>query len=272
MNWRMYENPIFQENLKSIVSRGFIQIGPERGSLACGEEGIGRMADVPDIVDAVKSAFTKKDLSGENVLITAGPTREYLDPVRFISNKSSGKMGYALAKAASRRGAKVTLISGHSALNQPKGVTFISVDTAAEMFRAIKKHIKYSSSLIMSAAVSDFMPADTAPDKIQKTNRLLLRLKATPDIISQLRMKRNRPFIIGFAAETGKKIGRAKGKLSEKNMDMIVFNDVTDTGAGFDVDTNKVVLIDKNTIKKLPLMSKDSVADAILDRMLEIKT
>jgi phosphopantothenoylcysteine decarboxylase/phosphopantothenate--cysteine ligase len=271
MNWRMYENPIFQKNLKSIISRGVIQVGPERGSLACGDEGIGRMAEVPDIVDTIKSALSIKDLSGEKMVITAGPTREYFDPVRFISNRSSGKMGYAIAKAASRRGAEVTLISGPSALSQPKGVTVIAVETAEEMLRAVKKYTKNSSVLIMSAAVSDFKPAERSPEKIQKADNFLLSMEATPDILSQAKSKGNRLFIIGFAAETGKNIERAKKKLSVKKMDMIVLNDVTAPGSGFDVDTNIVSLIDKKKITELPLMSKDSVADRILDRMLEIK-
>jgi phosphopantothenoylcysteine decarboxylase / phosphopantothenate---cysteine ligase len=272
MNWRMYENPIVQDNLKSLRSRGVIQVGPGKGPLACGEEGVGRMADIPDIIEAIKSSLTGKDLLGEKILVTAGPTREYLDPVRFLSNRSSGKMGYALAKAALRRGADVTLISGPSSLPRPKGLKFISVETSADMLNTVINELPSSTVLIMSAAVSDFRPEKISREKIEKTGELLLHLKRTADIISEAGKDKSRPFIIGFAAETGGKLENAKKKLKEKNMDMIVFNDVTETGSGFDVDTNRVVIIDKKKEMGLPLLSKDSVADAILERMIEIKT
>lgn len=272
MNWRMYENPVFQENLRYLLSRGVIQVGPEKGGLACGEEGLGRMSDVSEIVESIKCSLTKKDLLKEKVIVTAGPTREYLDPVRFMSNRSSGRMGYAIASAALRRGAEVTLISGHSSLNLPKGVNFIPVETAADMFEAVNKELNLSTVLIMSAAVSDFMPSKKFKNKIEKSGELLLKLNKTPDILSEVGKKKNRPFIIGFAAEAGRGVERAEKKLKEKNMDMIIFNDVTEVGSGFDVDTNKVVIIDKEKKIKLPLMSKNSVADAILDRLVEIRT
>ncbi len=272
MNWRMYENPVFQENLRYLLSRGVIRVGPEKGGLACGEEGLGRMSDVSEIVESIKSSLTKKDLLKEKVIVTAGPTREYLDPVRFMSNRSSGRMGYAIASAALRRGAEVTLISGHSSLNLPKGVNFIPVETAADMFEAVNKELNLSTVLIMSAAVSDFMPSKKFKNKIEKSGELLLKLNKTPDILSEVGKKKNRPFIIGFAAEAGRGVERAEKKLKEKNMDMIIFNDVTEVGSGFDVDTNKVVIIDKEKKIKLPLMSKNSVADAILDRLVEIRT
>ena len=271
MNWRMYENPIFRDNLNSLLSRGVIQVGPEKGSLACGEEGIGRMADVGDIIESVKASLTEKDLMNRKVVVTSGPTREYLDPVRFLSNRSSGKMGYAIARAALKRGAEVVLISGPSHLDQPKGVRFIPIETAVEMRDAVMSELPSSDLLIMSAAVSDFMPHETSGRKVDKKERLFLQLSPTPDIISEVAMKRKRPFIIGFAAETGRKIEKARKKLMEKKMDMIVFNNVTEPGAGFDVDTNKVVLIDRQKEKDLPLMSKDSVADAILDRFIQMK-
>ena len=271
MNWRMYENPVFQKNLNNLLSRGVFQVGPEKGSLACGEDGIGRMSDVSEIIEAIKSALSKKNLAKEKIIVTAGPTREYLDPVRFISNRSSGKMGYALARAALRKGAEVTLISGHSLLSQPKGVKFISVETASDMFNAVNQELPSSTVLIMSAAVSDFMPEEKAKEKIEKSGELTVKLQKTPDIISEISKNKNRPFIIGFAAETGRKIERARKKLKEKNMDMIIFNDVAKTDSGFDVDTNRVVIIDKEKAISLPLMSKDSVADAILERLSEIK-
>jgi phosphopantothenoylcysteine decarboxylase/phosphopantothenate--cysteine ligase len=271
MNWRMYESPIFQENLKLLLSQGITQVGPEKGDLACGEEGMGRMADVSDIVASVLSFVKKKDLTGEKMLVTAGPTREYLDPVRFLSNRSSGKMGYAIARAASRRGADVTLISGHSSLQRPHGIRFIPVETASDMLEAVKKEARASTVLIMSAAVSDFMPAARSNVKIEKARGLTVRLKTTPDIISAVSGKRKRPFIVGFAAETGRRKGRARKKLIEKQMDMIVFNDVTEEGSGFDTDTNKVIIIDRKKETALPRMSKDSVADAILDKLVEVK-
>jgi phosphopantothenoylcysteine decarboxylase/phosphopantothenate--cysteine ligase len=271
MNWRMYDNYVLQDNLRYLLSHGVTQVGPEKGSLACGEEGMGRMSDVSDIVEAIRSSITKKDLLNEKIIVTAGPTREYLDPVRFISNRSSGKMGYAVARAAVRRGAKVTLISGHSFLQQPKGVHFISVETAGDMLHAVNKELHSSTVLIMAAAVSDFMPAERAKGKIDKSGKLFLKLKSTPDIILEAGKSRNRPFIIGFAAETGRKIDRAKRKLKEKNMDMIVFNDVTESGSGFNVDTNRIIIIDKEKEIELPLLSKDFAADTILDRLVEIR-
>jgi phosphopantothenoylcysteine decarboxylase/phosphopantothenate--cysteine ligase len=271
MNWRMYENPVFQKNLKTLLSLGVIQVGPEKGSLACGEEGIGKMADVPDIIESLKSALTNKDLLNEKILVTAGPTREYLDPVRFLSNRSSGKMGYAIARAALRRGAEVTLISGPSSLDKPKGVHFISVETAGDMFNAVASELPSSTVLIMAAAVSDFMPAEMSQKKLEKSEKLILHLERSPDIIAAAGKKKKKPFIIGFAAETGRKTENAKKKLKEKNMDMIIFNDVTEAGSGFDVDTNKVIIIEGEKEISLPVLSKDAVADAILDRMVKIR-
>jgi phosphopantothenoylcysteine decarboxylase / phosphopantothenate---cysteine ligase len=271
MNWRMYENPVFRKNLKTLLSLGVIQVGPEKGSLACGEEGIGKMADVPDIIESLKSAFANKDLLNEKILVTAGPTREYLDPVRFLSNRSSGKMGYSIARAALRRGAEVTLISGPSSLDKPKGVHFISVETAGDMFKAVTSELPSSNVLIMAAAVSDFMPAKMSQLKLEKSEKLILHLEQSPDIIAAAGKTKKKPFIIGFAAETGRKTENAKKKLKEKNMDMIIFNDVTEAGAGFDVDTNKVMIIDNEKEVCLPVLSKDAVADAILDRMVKIR-
>ena len=271
MNRRMYENPVVRQNLDSLLSRGVVQVGPDKGSLACGEEGIGRMADVPDIIEAIKSLVTKKDLVSEKILVTAGPTREYLDPVRFISNRSSGKMGYAVARAAFRRGADVTLISGPSCLERPKGINFITVETTEDMLRAVTEESYSSTVLIMSAAVSDFRPLERSGEKVGKAKEILLKLTRTPDILSEVGKAKKRPFIIGFAAETGRKIENARTKLREKNMDMIVFNDVTEDGSGFDVDTNKVVLIDKEQEIEFPILDKDSVANSILDRMIEIR-
>lgn len=273
MNWRMYENGIFQGNLKKITSLpDVIQVGPEKGDLACGEEGMGRMADIALLVDAAKAALSKKDLIGERIVITAGPTREYLDPVRFISNRSSGKMGYSMARAARNRGAEVTLISGPSALKKPEGIKFFRVETSGEMRETVQREMRDDATvLIMAAAVADFSPVEKFESKIEKNDELLLKLRCTEDIISAVARRDKRPFIIGFAAETGKDTRRAVEKMKRKNMDMIVFNDVTEPDAGFDVDTNRVVIIDKSGETCLDLMEKDLVAEAILDRFTEIR-
>ncbi len=271
MNWRMYENPVVRQNLEILLSRGVVQVGPEKGSLACGEEGIGRMAEIPDIIESIKTALTEKDLIGERVLVTAGATREYLDPVRFLSNRSSGKMGYALARAALRRGAEVTLVSGHSSIPPPKGVRYIPADSAEDMQRAVRGELAVSSILIMAAAVTDVMPATKSTEKLEKSGLLVLQLSPTPDILKEAGTMGKRPFIVGFAAETGQKFEKARKKLHEKNADLIVFNDVTEPGSGFDFDTNKVTLIDRDAENALPLLEKDDVADAILDRVIKLK-
>jgi phosphopantothenoylcysteine decarboxylase/phosphopantothenate--cysteine ligase len=271
MNWRMYENPVIQKNLEYLKSFGVKTIGPEWGSLACGEEGIGRMSEPKKIIESVRSAFTPKDMHGEKVLVTAGPTREYIDPVRFISNRSSGKMGYAIATAAARRGAIVTMISGQVSLEQPEGITVLPVNTAAEMHRTVMDKISASSILIMCAAVSDYTPAAVSDKKIEKTDRLTLELVRTKDILYEVGLLSNKPFIVGFSAETGYRIDRAQEKLLRKNVDIIVFNDVSKEGSGFDVDTNEVVIIDKYGQQPLPLMHKEAVAMKILDRIMELK-
>ena len=273
MNWKMYEHPVFQENLNKLLTHGIMQVGPDLGTLACGEEGTGRLAEVRDIVDAVVAALTPKDLAGQKIIVTAGPTREYLDPVRFISNRSSGKMGYSLAKAAYNRGADVVLISGPSSLPVPRGLLFRQVDTSSEMLAAVNEEAeKGVSLLIMAAAVADFRPAKKSQTKVEKNRVSELTWDHTEDIIAHIASGKKRPFIIGFAAETGKNLDRAKAKMKRKKMDMIVFNDVTEAGAGFETDTNNVVIIDKEGAVTPGLMSKDEVADTILDRYSKIKT
>ncbi len=272
MNWKMYENRTVRKNLDTLASFGVFQVGPEAGALACGEEGTGRMAEPADILEAIRSVLTLKDLAGERIVITAGPTREYLDPVRFISNRSSGKMGYSLARAARDRGAEVTLISGPSCLKKPDGLAFVGVETASEMRKAVVEAVAGRATvLIMAAAVADFSPKTKSAKKIVKTGEMALALSPTPDIVSSVSSQAERPFIVGFAAETGKHPGRAAAKMKNKKMDMVVFNDVTEPGAGFDVDTNRVEIIDGKGRTKLGLMSKDEVADAIFDRFLEIR-
>ncbi|MBA3070563.1 MAG: bifunctional phosphopantothenoylcysteine decarboxylase/phosphopantothenate--cysteine ligase CoaBC, partial [Nitrospirae bacterium] len=223
MNWRMYDNPIFQENLRRLISYGVIQAGPDRGTLACGEEGIGRMADVSEIIEIIKSAFSKKDFFKKKIIVTAGPTREYLDPVRFLSNRSSGKMGYAIARACIRRGAEVILISGPSCLEQPHGLkSLFRVETAQEMRDAMFKHLPYTDIVIMAAAPADFSPEKKGKTKIEKSGKLAVNFKSTPDILSEMGKLKNKPLLVGFAAETGRRLDRAKKKLIQKNADIIV--------------------------------------------------
>lgn len=271
MNWRMYENPVTQKNLEYLKSLGVNTVGPEWGSLACGEEGLGRMSEPEKIIEAIKSALTNKDMANEKVLITAGPTREHIDPVRFISNRSSGKMGFAIARIAARRGAKVTLISGPTSLKPPQDVTFLGVNSSDEMYNAVMDNIPLNSMLIMSAAVADYKPMSISMEKIPKTKNITIELVQTKDIIYEVGLLDNKPFIIGFAAETGDRIENAKEKLLKKHMDMIVFNDISKEGSGFDVDTNEVIIIDKFEHKHLPLMHKEDVAMEILNRAMELK-
>ena len=271
MNWRMYENPVFKKNLDYLVSLGIQFIGPEKGSLACGEEGIGRISDSEKILESVIAALTKQDMAGEQVLVTAGPTREYIDPVRYITNRSSGKMGYALARIARRRGADVTLISGPVSIEPPLGVDTLLAESAQDMHTLVMDNIPMSTLFIMSAAVADFMSAEPKNSKIEKKDKYSLNLLKTVDILEAVGKLRKRPFTVGFSAETGPRIDRARKKLTSKNIDMIVFNDVSRKGSGFDVDTNEVVIIDREAEKKLPLMDKEDVAAAIFDRILELK-
>ena len=271
MNWRMYENPIFRKQLDYLISLGVKTVGPEKGSLACGEEGIGRMADTGAIMDSVYAAMTPQDLNSERVLITAGPTREHLDPVRFISNRSSGKMGYALARNAKVRGANVTLISGPVSLEAPYGVEMVRVETASEMHEAVLQNAGKSSILVMCAAVSDFAPEKVETMKIEKTESMTLNLRKNPDILSAVAKLEKRPFTVGFSAETGNRIDRARQKMASKNVDIMVFNDILKKDAGFDSDTNEVTIIDSNSEQTLPCMSKDDVAAEIFDRVVELK-
>ncbi len=272
MNTRMYNNPVVKKNIKGLGKRGVKFIGPETGDLACGEEGPGRMAETRDIIEAVKSILTPEDLSGQNILVTTGPTLEPIDPVRHLSNRSSGKMGFAVASVASRRGADVTLISGPSALTPPKGVSFIHVERASDMEKAVLKQLPKSDSVIMAAAVSDFAPSTISKSKIPRDNNLTITLKKTPDILKKIGRKKGNRIVIGFAAETGRDIKKAKDKLKNKNLDLIVLNDITQKGAGFDVDTNIVTMIDrKGEITDYPLMKKEEIADIILNKMLQLR-
>ncbi len=274
MNIHMYENPILQENLRKLRRIGYHILEPAEGYLACGYEGKGRLQDPEKIVGEVEHLLKTKDLSGEKFLITAGPNREPLDPVRYISNRSSGKMGYALARAAVRRGADVALISGPTGLDSPLGARLISVTTAAEMRAAVLKEYVQCTAVIMAAAVSDYHPATVAEKKIKRGKGAVeLRLEPNPDILKELGENKNGKWLVGFAAETEELTANARKKLREKNLDMVVANNIAETGSGFDGDTNSATIVDRpGATRSLPLMSKDELADRIYDHFLALKS
>ena len=269
MNVHMYENRIVRDNIARLKQYGYHFIEPNEGWLACGYEGKGRLAEPDQIVEEIELLLTKKDFQGRHILVSAGPTREYLDPIRFISNPSSGKMGYAIAKAARMRGAEVTLVSGKVNIRPPYGVHFIEVESAQQMFEKINSFFKKTDCIIMSSAVSDFTPSKTSPQKIKKTSEHLdISLDRTKDILSAVAKNKEDRIIVGFAAETENVEQYAREKLRQKNMDMIVANNVTEKNSGFDADTNKVLIINRDgTAEDFPLMRKSDLADVILDRI-----
>jgi len=271
MNVNMYDNVIVKENISRLSVRGYLFMEPGYGELACKAEGYGRLPEIPDIVEEVETILTPKDLMGEKILVTAGPTREPLDPVRYITNYSSGKMGYALAIAGRRRGASVTLISGPSLLPAPRGINFVPVSSAVEMRDAVMENLNTSTVIIKAAAVADYRPSVCSDSKIKKQDgELVIRLERNPDIIADVSKKKGNRILVGFAVETENLLENAKAKLIEKNMDIIVANDVTKEGAGFGCDTNIIkILTADDHIEDLPLMSKMEVADRILDRIRE---
>jgi phosphopantothenoylcysteine decarboxylase/phosphopantothenate--cysteine ligase len=273
MNIHMYENPILQENVRKLRRLGYHFIEPAEGYLACGYEGKGRLPEPEKILEEIRRLLKKKDLVGEKLLITAGPNREPLDPVRYLSNRSSGKMGYALARAAIRRGAEVALISGPTELEPPAGARLTSVTTAAEMRHAVLEEFSECTAVIMAAAVSDYRPVDFARKKIKRgKGPIELRLEPNPDILKEISARKNGKMLVGFAAETGELVANAAKKLKDKNLDMIVANNVSEAGAGFDVETNVATILDRDgTVRSLPLMSKDELAEQILDHLLVLK-
>jgi phosphopantothenoylcysteine decarboxylase/phosphopantothenate--cysteine ligase len=264
MNSNMYENHITQENITKLKERGFIFVEPGFGHLACGTQGKGRVADVNQIIGVIRQVLGREgDLAEKTVVVTAGGTREAIDPVRFIGNRSSGKMGYALAEAARDRGAEVKLISTIN-LPEPSGVEVIYVETAAQMKDAVVKSVSGADVLVMAAAVADYCPREVAKSKIKKSSATLnVELVRTPDILSEV----DGNFIrVGFAAESENTVANARKKLADKSLDLVVANDVTQQGSGFGTDTNKVTLISRDgDIQELPLMSKREVADRIWD-------
>jgi len=273
MNSGMYENRVFQHQMSFLKSMGYLFIEPEEGYLACGASGKGRLPDPERIVAFVEQILSgKEDLKDRKVLVTAGPTREHLDPVRFITNHSSGKMGYALAQRAKNRGADVTLVSGPTALKPPDGIRVIAVETAQEMFEAVKDLYPEMDIVIKAAAVADYRPKIKQCQKIKKScSELVLELERTPDILGYLGEHKEHQILVGFAAETEKLLDHAREKLRRKNLDMIVANDLTMEGAGFAGDTNIAVIINKNgAVKEPPLMTKEKLADVILDEVVQI--
>ncbi|WP_305045746.1 bifunctional phosphopantothenoylcysteine decarboxylase/phosphopantothenate--cysteine ligase CoaBC [Geoalkalibacter sp.] len=274
MNVNMWDNPIYQQNQARLKALGYRFVDPATGFLACGWEGKGKLADPAEIFEETLALLTPQDFAGETVLVTAGPTREEIDPVRFISNYSSGKMGYALARAARLRGARVILVSGPSALDVPWGVERLAVVSAEEMRKAVLSRWEETTVVIKAAAVADYRPAVRAATKVKKEGQetLSLALEKNPDILAELGRRKDHRFLVGFAAETGDLLENARKKLRAKNLDLMVANDVTQERAGFDVDTNIVRLLGPDGAEEaLPEMSKDDVARHILDRILALR-
>ncbi len=272
MNVHMYENAAVRDNLAIVAKRGVRIVDPGVGSLACGYEGPGRLPEPALIVEEAVRVVGVADLAGEKVLVTAGPNREPLDPVRFLSNRSSGRMGYALASAAWRRGADVVLVAGPTSLPDPHGVRMLHVGTAAEMHEAVSREAKGASVLLMAAAVADFRPKSVAAQKIKKTKgKYVVELERTVDILGELRSSRSPRIVVGFAAETENVVENAERKLREKKLDLIVANDVSREDAGFEAPTNAVTLIDADSREELALASKESIADSVLDRVVQIR-
>jgi len=274
MNVNMWEHVATQENIETLRGRGVLVVPPDEGYLACGMTGAGRLASVEAIAGAVRAGLgIEHDLSEETVLVTAGPTCEDLDPVRFLTNRSSGKMGYALAQAAARRGASVILISGPTRLEPPQGVQFVSVRSAEEMHRAVLEHFPRATALIMAAAVADYRPVAPDSKKMKRANgRLNLELEATPDILADVARSKGGRVIIGFAAETENLAEHAKAKLDSKHADIIVANDVTAEGAGFDHDTNVITLYFRDGSERaFPRMPKIDAAGRILDALRALR-
>ena len=275
MNTRMFENPAVQDNLDLLKKRGFVIMEPGQGELACGTEGPGRLPEPEEILQQAKRLLSDQDLSGLKILITAGPTTEPIDPVRYISNRSSGKMGYALARAAALRGADVILVSGPTDLPPPTGLSFGQVITAEDMRRSVFENRSGCDIIIKAAAVSDYRPKDHAAQKIKKgPESLSLELVKNPDILAELgsTIEEFPAVLVGFAAETEDLIANAEKKLKSKNLDMIVANDVSSKDAGFETDTNRVKIIySDGHVDDSPLMTKDKVADLVLDRAKAIR-
>lgn len=273
MNVVMYQNPIVRQNIRKLKEYGYHFVEPGEGRLACGTTGKGRLADQATLLHSIEKLVTPQDLAGFDVLVTAGPTREPLDPVRYLSNRSSGKMGYALARAAFLRGARVRLVTGPAHLMLPPGVEVQQVETAGEMYEAVLQHFDSVDLVIKAAAVADYRPGEASPQKIKKQGQAMqIELTRNPDILAELgRRKKAHQLLVGFAAETNDLEQNALAKLTGKNLDLLVANDVTLSGAGFDHDTNVVRIFGRDgVVEALPLMDKNRVAQKILDRAAKL--
>jgi len=273
MNTAMLENPVTQDNIKKLKNYGFEVIEPASGYLACGDTGSGKMPEPEVLVDYICREIARdKDLSGKNITVTAGPTKESIDPVRYITNHSTGKMGYAIAREAMLRGATVTLISGETSLAPVPFVKMVNVRSAKDMFEAVKESVPDTDILIKSAAVADYTPADYADDKIKKSdNDMSIPLKRTDDILKWVSENRHEGlFVCGFSMETKDMLENSRAKLAKKNLDMIVANNLKVEGAGFGTDTNVVTIITKDSVSELPIMGKDEVAGRLLTEIVKL--
>jgi phosphopantothenoylcysteine decarboxylase/phosphopantothenate--cysteine ligase len=269
MNTHMWARDVTQANVNALRDRGVVFVEPESGELACGDVGDGRLAGVLAIADAVTRAVERsRSLAGAHVLVTAGPTREPLDPVRYIGNRSSGRQGYAIAEEATRRGASVTLVSGPTALRDPFGVETVRVETAAQMLSAVEAAYATANVVIAAAAVADFRPISSAGSKLKKADAPgTVTLERTTDILASLGARKGNRILVGFAAETGDPVESARTKLAAKHLDLVVANDVTEEGAGFESLTNRVTFVSADAVESLPIMDKRAVARALLDRI-----
>lgn len=269
MNDKMLANPIVQENINKLKNYKYIIMESGVGELACKTKGAGRLPEIPEIVEEIERLLTPQNLAGEKILITAGPTEEPLDPVRFITNLSSGKMGYALAKVARRHGAQVTLITGPTNLSLPSVENIIKVRTAQEMHKAVIDNYKKSTVIIKAAAVADYRPKIFVKEKIKKDNKpRAIELERNPDIIAEIGQNKKNIVLVGFAMETKNLLANAREKLKKKNMDLIVANSLREEGAGFQTDTNKITIIDREgDVQSLPVMTKIEAAEKILERV-----
>lgn len=269
MNSGMYTNPILQQNLNRLRELGYHVVEPDEGFLACGSTGKGRLPDPEVIIQALRGLFYKKDLAGRTLLVTAGPTQEAIDPVRYITNHASGRMGYAVAEAARDRGARVILVSGPTALSPPAGIEMVSVVSARDMYQAVLDRFADADVVVKAAAVGDYRPAAVHKEKLKKkADPLVLNLERNPDILAELGRRKSRQILVGFAAETTDLLENARNKLMTKNLDLIVANDVTRPGSGFASETNSVTLLDRTgAAEQIPLQAKNEIAHLILDRV-----
>lgn len=271
MNTRMYQNPVVQDNIKILERYGMEVIMPASGYLACGDTGQGKMPEPEVLYEYLVRALTPKDMAGKKLLVTAGPTREKIDPVRYLSNHSTGKMGYAIARQAMLRGAEVTLVSGRVSLQPPMGVDVIPVVSAADMAKAVKEKAQEQDIIIKAAAVADYRPAVTADEKLKKKDsEMSIGLERTEDILVYLGAhRREGQFLCGFSMETEHMLENSRAKLEKKQIDMIVANNLKQAGAGFGTDTNVVTFLTKEEMVELPIMSKEEVADRLLDFIMQ---